>query len=945
VRERIREVGERYPYHVFISYSHDPDRWRATRLRRRLQAIGRRWWERRRFRVFQDITDLPADHDLREKINDNLRGSAKLALLASRRSANSKWVTEELEFWKENRSDDPPLIIHTDGHLDWDDDKTHDFRWAEGEQENVLNRAVFSGWYQTLPIWVTFVPERVNQYWPLRWLWQWRQFTVAAVSIAAAVLDIDQETLAAHERRRQQRRFGAVATAGLLVTALAITSVWYASSAREQARLKNAQQLVTAAGRARTDVSLLLHASAYEEAPERHGLDLWEQALASRNLRRVPRMPSGPDVGTLDSVAFSPDGRWLAAATRRVGVSEPTPATVVLWPGSGEGVGTAVPVPGLMVSANALAFSKDGRWLAVGDNRGQVALVATTAAAPGIAVQPTAILSGSAEEPVDRVSFAPDGTRLAVSHLHLGDQADTIQVWDLTSQSELLAFQGRRGAFSPDGTTLAAITSEDGRERIVIRDARSLAVTATAGSERVIELRDLDYRGDGKALAVLAQVDTPGVWLVDVPAPAAGSLRLRPVAENLGGSTLAYGDQDLIAVDGGGLISQASSPRPSLGHSLIVAISRSVAFRPGTKNYAVAGRWISPTAPGVVFLMDAGSAESSGTPSPVRGMGPSAASPDGKSVAMVGTDGKVNRLSVDTGQPVGAPLASSGTTPSVLRFSPSGELLAGVNGRAVFVWKLTDGRVRTRYLPVASPRYGNNDIGGLGFSPDSSLLAVAGQDRGVTILPTGPTFSSEERTLDDVDVVTDLAFSPDGHTLAAATASGIRRWDTTRWRSLRTLRVPDGEPTVTRVTFVSANRLAGAVGQRLYTWDVSSGIAKSLPNAGSAAERFTQLAVNPQGTLLAAASSANSTLSVWNLSTRRRVAVTLSEPVPLAAISFTSDGLSLLVSGRTITLIKFDPRYWLEWICDVVQRNLTRQEWQTYGAGRRRHICEAWPLE
>ena len=138
------------------------------------------------------------------------------------------------------------------------------------------------------------------------------------------------------------------------------------------------------------------------------------------------------------SVAFSPDGQWLAT----VGSS-----TVLLWHVSDGASGPTGFVGSAGKAPTALAFSPDGQTLAVGDAGGNVVLWSFPG---GAMVTQFPAVTGT----VQQVGFSPDGTRLAVTNeggppVLLGLDGTKIAGWP---QGLSPSF-----AFSFDGDYLATI--------------------------------------------------------------------------------------------------------------------------------------------------------------------------------------------------------------------------------------------------------------------------------------------------------------------------------------------------------------------------------------------------------------------------------------------------------------------------------------------------------
>ncbi|WP_437076326.1 WD40 repeat domain-containing protein [Streptomyces sp. enrichment culture] len=228
---------------------------------------------------------------------------------------------------------------------------------------------------------------------------------------------------------------------------------------------------------------------------------------------RLSETLTGAD-GTIFALAFSPDGRTLAAAG-----DDPDHGTITLWdvsdpahPGTRSGISNSA-----TSSVMSLAFSRDGTMLAAGGDasNGEVGLWRTDGARIGQPIdQPTGTHTW--------VAFSPDGRTLAT-----GNSRGTVTLWNATDPHHLT----RRGspltvpggslwsvAFSPDGRTLAAAgDTESGTIHLWdVTDpdhptAIGLPLTVETGFVAV-----LAFSPDGHTLAATTDDGVATLWDLDV---------------------------------------------------------------------------------------------------------------------------------------------------------------------------------------------------------------------------------------------------------------------------------------------------------------------------------------------------------------------------------------------------------------------------------------------
>jgi WD40 repeat protein len=192
--------------------------------------------------------------------------------------------------------------------------------------------------------------------------------------------------------------------------------------------------------------------------PDGDGVQLW-RFETNRAIRTLALRGHN---GSVQGVAFSPDGKRLASAGDDLSVR--------VWD-AGTGTEFLPPMP-QETEVHGLNFSSDGKWLAWGSESGSVHICDATT---GQSVrQLTGHTSG-----IRGLTFSPDGKQLvSVS----ADQ--TARIWDVATGEEVLILRGHANsvwgvAFSPDGTRLA---TSDLYGVVKVWDARSM--TPDAGAER-----------------------------------------------------------------------------------------------------------------------------------------------------------------------------------------------------------------------------------------------------------------------------------------------------------------------------------------------------------------------------------------------------------------------------------------------------------------------------
>ena len=418
-----------------------------------------------------------------------------------------------------------------------------------------------------------------------------------------------------------------------------------------------------------------------------------------------------PAFVAISSVAFSPSGKILATSYAR---------SVVLWD-----VATHRVISKLHTSTriDAVTFSSDGTTLATGNSDGTVRLWD-----PATGQQLGSTLTGSAL-PVNAVAFSPDGKLLAT-----GNDDHTVRLWNVAASRPI---GGRPSTFIPaaislDGKILATYRFTHQVQLWDLATGRPIGRPLTVPGEAVTSVA---FSTDGR---ILATSSFHNVQLWDVATHRQiGGLHgtFPPVAFSPDGKTLATGPR------GGSVQLWDLATHRLIGSLPIPKFEpvEAVAFSPDGKILATYGLTNH------VLLWDEATRRQIGSltanAEPVEAV---AFSPDGKSLATGNADDTARLWDVATRRQIGSPLTGYTRPVAAVTFSPDGKTLATRSGYgAIRLWDVTTGQ----------------EIGGpLTNQPGSAKPMELGPQNQVDFGPDNP-----------------LQFSPDGKTLA--TGNPPRLWN------------------------------------------------------------------------------------------------------------------------------------------------------------------------
>lgn len=765
-----------------------------------------------------------------------------------------------------------------------------------------------------------------------------RDFHAAVLKLAARLHHTTMDALGGEDTRQQrlvQRLTRAIAASLAVLAILAGAAAFIANDQRHaalnQLQIATSRQLastsrVQTASDPHLGALLALAADQIRETPESQGalLNALEQlpavshvvSVGKSSVNVIANSPDGKTVasgsedgvvrlwivdnlqGSVDltskvrnvkSLAFSPDGKYLAAGGE--GESPYGPGELVVWDLTSHS--EVVSMPAHWYGVQTVAFSPDSRLLAFGGGHKTAPRDAENPLGLDVVVwdvttnAQVASLSG-AENSVTGLVFSKDGKTL------FSGGYSGVLIWEV-STSKLLArpFEAASAiALSPDGSILA------------VGNVGKIVLWNVANSSEIGTLLDdgvsffyptsVAFSPDGVTLVAAGKAGFKGI---DSARLTLWNLNSRSQVSSLTGHTgpvtsVSFGRDSQSLVSGGedgklffwSLAGYDGIKRPLATSSEAIS---DVQFSPDGRLVLGFDRTAAGEGSSVSVWSSA-----SGAPEPRADMADkqviaAAQTATGAVIAHV-TDGGVAVIDTADGRRVGfVPIApealARGLSLIRFEFSKDGSELSIISpSNGIDIWRRS------------APEGTANIIGpyGHGFMRavfDDSGFRLASYGSGMLA---NNVFVWDARTGAEIikldskgDHIADLAFSPDGSTIAGIGLNG-----------------------------------------KVYLWDVDSPdplvvLTGHTDSGGSAS-------FSHDGKVLATASSKEVVL--WDVARRVAIGSLPASSNSAGELSFSPDDQTLAVGGTRPALWTVDPHAWRVQLCAVVGRNLTREEWASY---------------
>lgn len=725
---------------------------------------------------------------------------------------------------------------------------------------------------------------------------------------------------------RLKRRDQVISVLGLVAILLAVLALLafrqatlQRENAERQARVARAQELAAQSQNALTEFpprSMLLAIEALRVSSQANEP---RQVAAEDALRTAIKDPHGSLLrghqDQVNALAYSRDGRWLATGS--------ADQTVRVWDmRAADPAANPLVLGGRIGQINSIAFSADGRWLAAAGKDSTARLWDMRAADPAAAP----ILLPTQDTELFAIAISPDSRWLAIGSLD-----GIVRLWDIRaprSGAAPILLRGHQDlvfvlAFSPDGHWLAT-GSDDHEARLWDLRSSNPAANSLRLQGHVGLIRAVAFSPDGHWFATGSRDKTARLWDLTGPNPSANPMVLGGHRDWV--NALAFSpDGHWLATASGDRTAQLWDLRGPLDRAVVLhghaQPVNTLAFSPDSRRLATGG------ADKTAWLWDLDSRDPSADPLVLRGHEDQIRaldfSPDGHQLATGSADHTARLWLVNAVDPAVNPIVHNDSQEQInaVAISPDGRWLAAGGGdsatggkdNAVRLFDLTAGPMAAPILLTGHEKW----VQVLAFSPDGQWLATGSGDNTARVWNMRAADPALQPLVlrGHTNFIYALAFSPDGRWLATGSRDKTARlWDLRAENPAASPIVLNGHTEQVSILAFSPDGRWLATGSRDHTvrlWDLRAAdpAAQSIVLSDHQ-DWVNALSYSPDGQWLATGSD-DMSVRLWNLRAADLAGsarVLASRQDPVTVLAFSPDGRWLAGGGRNKTVRVWDLR-------------------------------------